>query len=145
MDETLGTVFSVAMTVELICAAVFDARERRLPNGLALLLAITAALLCAVRDGFSRLLMHGVAAIVVVGALLAFEMVWRRVRHTVGQGMGDLKALFALCLVSPVRAITSYAVALLALALGCLVCKKSSLPLLPFLVPVFLLSLTIWV
>lgn len=144
MGETLDTVFSVAMTVELICTAVIDARERRLPNGLALLLVVTAALLCAARDGFSRLLMHGVAAIVVVGVLLAFEMIWRRVRHTAGQGMGDLKALFALCLVSPVRAITSYAVALLALALGCLVCKKSSLPLLPFLVPVFLLSLTIW-
>ena len=145
MGETLDTVFGVAMTVELICTAVIDARERRLPNGLALLLVVTAALLCAARDGFSRLLMHGVAAIVVVGVLLAFEMIWRRVRHTAGQGMGDLKALFALCLVSPVRAITSYAVALLALALGCLVCKKSSLPLLPFLVPVFLLSLTIWV
>lgn len=51
--------------------------------------------------------------------------------------MGDAKALFALCAVDLMGGIAAFAVALLVLALSCLLTKSRSLPLLPFLVPIF--------
>lgn len=51
--------------------------------------------------------------------------------------MGDAKALFALCTVDPLGGIAAFAVALVVLALSCLFTKSRSLPLLPFLVPIF--------
>ena len=65
------------------------------------------------------------------------ESLWRCVRHTPGLGMGDVKALFALCTLDPLGGIVAFAVALLALASSCLFTKSRSLPLLPFLVPIF--------
>ena len=95
-----------------ICAfagAVIDARERRFPNELA-----------------------GVCAV----AALAGVWLDRGV-NTAGIGMGDAKALFALCTLDPLGGIVAFAVALLVLALSCLFTKSRSLPLLPFLVPIF--------
>jgi hypothetical protein len=54
-----------------------------------------------------------------------------------GIGMGDAKALFALCTLDPMGGFVAFAAALLALALSCLITKSRSLPLLPFLVPIF--------
>ena len=54
-----------------------------------------------------------------------------------GIGMGDAKALFARCTLDPLGGIVAFAVALLVLALSCLFTKSRSLPLLPFLVPIF--------
>lgn len=65
------------------------------------------------------------------------ESLWRRVRHAPGIGMGDAKALFALCTFDPLGGIVAFAAALLALAGACLIAKSRSLPLLPFLVPIF--------
>ena len=65
------------------------------------------------------------------------ESLWRRLRHAPGIGMGVVKGLFALCTLDPLGGIVAFAVALLVLALSCLFTKSRSLPLLPFLVPIF--------
>lgn len=65
------------------------------------------------------------------------ESLWRRVRLAPGIGMGDAKALFALCTFDPLGGIVAFAAALMALAAACLISKSRSLPLLPFLVPIF--------
>ena len=51
--------------------------------------------------------------------------------------MGDAKALYALCAFDPLGGIVAFATSLLALAVACLITKSRSLPLLPFLVPIF--------
>ena len=78
----------------------------------------------------------GLAVIVYLGLVLT-ESLWRRVRHAPGIGMGDVKALFALCTFDPLGGVVAFAVALLTLAVACLFTKSRSLPLLPFLVPIF--------
>ena len=88
--------------------AVIDARERRFPNQLA-----------------------GACAVA------ALAGVWLDKGVNTAFGMGDAKALFALCTLDPMGGIVAFAVALLALALSCLFTKSRSLPLLPFLVPIF--------
>ena len=80
---------------------------------------------------------HAGLAVIVYLALVLTESLWRRLRHAPGIGMGDAKALFALCTLDPMGGIVAFAVALLALALSCLFTKSRSLPLLPFLVPIF--------
>ena len=85
----------------------------------------------------ARRLTHVGLAVIVCLALVLPELLWRRVRHAPGIGMGDAKALFALCTLDPMGGIVAFAVALLALAAACLIAKSRSLPLLPFLVPIF--------
>lgn len=123
-----------------ICAfagAVVDARERRFPNALAGACAV-AAFACVWLDrGVNTALDHADLAVIVYLALVLTESLWRRVRQTPGIGMGDAKALFALCTVDPLGGIAAFAVALLVLALSCLLTKSRFLPLLPFLVPIF--------
>ena len=80
---------------------------------------------------------HAGLAVIVYLALVLTESLWRRFRQIPGIGMGDAKALFALCTLDPIGGIVAFAVALLALALSCLFTKSRSLPLLPFLVPIF--------
>ena len=70
-------------------------------------------------------------------ALVLTESLWRRFRQLPGIGMGDAKALFALCTLDPMGGIVAFAAALLVLAFSCLITKSRSLPLLPFLVPIF--------
>lgn len=129
-----------ALCVLLAAGAMVDARERRLPNPLALALACTGALCALEAGGVSRLAVHACSAVVVGGALLAFELWWRRRHLRAGQGMGDLKALCALMVASPLTALASYAAALLALALVCVVSDRRSLPLVPFLAATFCLA-----
>lgn len=123
-----------------ICAfagAVVDARERRFPNALAAACAVAAFAGVWLDRGVNTALDHAGLAVIVYLALVLTESLWRCVRHTPGIGMGDAKALFTLCTVDPLGGIVAFAVALLVLALSCLFTKSRSLPLLPFLVPIF--------
>lgn len=125
-----------------ICAfagAVVDARERRFPNALAAACAVAAFAGVWLDRGINTALDHAGLAIIVYLALVLTESLWRCVRHAPGIGMGDAKALFALCAVDLMGGIAAFAVALLVLALSCLFTKSRSLPLLPFLVPIFAL------
>lgn len=123
-----------------ICAfagVAIDARERRFPNALAAACAMAAFVGVWLDLGMNTALDHAGLAVIVYLALVLTESLWRRVRHTPGIGMGDAKALFALCTLDPMGGIVAFAIALLVLALSCLFTKSRSLPLLPFLVPVF--------
>lgn len=123
-----------------ICAfagAVVDARERRFPNALAGACAVAAFAGVWLDRGVNTALDHADLAVIVYLALVLTESLWRRVRQTPGIGMGDAKALFALCTVDPLGGTAAFAVALLVLALSCLLTKSRFLPLLPFLVPIF--------
>ncbi len=123
-----------------LCAfagAVIDARERRFPNELAGVCAVAAFAGVWLDKGVNTALDHAGLAVIVYLALVLTESLWRRVRHVPGIGMGDARALFALCTLDPMGGIVALAVALLALAAACLIAKSRSLPLLPFLVPIF--------
>lgn len=87
--------------------------------------------------GLNAALDHAGLAVIVYLALVLTESLWRRLRQAPGIGMGDAKALFALCTLDPMGGIVAFAAALLVLALFCLFTKSRSLPLLPFLVPIF--------
>ena len=120
-----------------IAGACIDARERRFPNALAAACAVAAFAGVWLDLGMDTALDHAGLAAIVYLALVLTESFWRRVRHAPGIGMGDAKALFALCTLDPMGGIVAFAVALLVLALSCLFSKSRSLPLLPFLVPFF--------
>ena len=111
----------------IFAGAAIDARERRFPNQLAGACAVAAFAGVWLDKGVNTALDHAGLT----------ESLWRRVRHAPGIGMGDAKALFALCTFDPLGGIVAFAAALLALAAACLIAKSRSLPLLPFLVPIF--------
>ena len=121
----------------IFAGAAIDARERRFPNALAAACAVSAFVGVWLDLGMNTVLDHAGLAVIVYLALVLTESLWRRVRHAPGIGMGDVKALFALCTLDPLCGIMAFAVALLVLALSCLFTKSRSLPLLPFLVPIF--------
>ena len=123
-----------------ICAfagVAIDARERRFPNGLAGACAVAALAGVWLDLGLNTALDHAGFAVIVHLSLVLTESLWRRLHQTPGIGMGDAKAFFALCTLDPMGGIVSFAAALLVLALSCLFTKSRSLPLLPFLVPIF--------
>lgn len=120
-----------------IAGAFIDARERRFPNALAAACAVAAFVGVWLDLGMNAALDHARLAVIVYLALVLTESLWRRLRHAPGIGMGDVKALFALCTLDPLGGIVAFAVALLVLALSCLFTKSRSLPLLPFLVTIF--------
>lgn len=121
----------------IFAGAVIDARERRYPNALAGACAVAALAGVWFDKGVNTALDHAGLAVIVYLALVLTESLWRRLRQTPGIGMGDVKALFALCTLDPMGGIVAFAVALLVLAISCLLTKSRSLPLLPFLVPIF--------
>lgn len=120
-----------------IAGAIIDARERRFPNVLAGACAVAAFAGVWLDRGSDVVLDHAGLAVIVYLALVLTESLWRRLRQAPGIGMGDAKALFALCTFDPLGGIVAFAAALLVLALSCLITKSRSLPLLPFLVPIF--------
>ena len=120
-----------------IAGAIIDARERRFPNALAGACAIAAFAGVWLDCGVDTALDHAGPAVIVYLALVLTECLWRRLRQAPGIGMGDAKALFALCTFDPMGGIVAFAAALLVLATTCLIIKSHSLPLLPFLVPIF--------
>lgn len=121
----------------IFAGVAIDARERRFPNGLAGACAVAALAGVWLDLGLNTALDHAGLAVIVYLGLVLTESLWRRVRHAPGIGMGDVKALFALCTFDPLGGVVAFAVALLTLAVACLIAKSRSLPLLPFLVPVF--------
>lgn len=122
----------------LLLAGAIDARERRLPNVLAVLLAAASAIAALASGGVDALALNALAAFVICGMLLAFELFWRTRRGAAGQGMGDIKALFSLVLAAPVRGVISYALALTCLAIIGIAVHRPALPLLPFLAVAFI-------
>ena len=121
----------------IFAGAWIDARERRFPNELAGACAVAALAGVWLALGLNTALDHAGLAVIVYLVLVLTESLWRRLRHAPGIGMGDVKALFALCTFDPLGGVVAFAVALLTLAVACLIAKSRSLPLLPFLVPVF--------
>ncbi len=121
----------------IFAGAAIDARERRFPNQLAGACAVAAFAGVWLDRGINTALEHAGLAAIVYLALVLTESLWRRIRHAPGIGMGDAKALFALCILDPLGGIVAFAVSLLALAVACPITKSRSLPLLPFLVPIF--------
>lgn len=121
----------------IFAGVAIDARERRFPNGLAGACAVAALAGVWLDRGVNTALDHAGLAVIVYLGLVLTESLWRRVRHAPGIGMGDVKALFALCTFDPLGGVVAFAVALLTLAVACLIAKSRSLPLLPFLVPIF--------
>lgn len=129
--------FYIPFWICIFAGAAIDARERRLPNELAGVCAVAAFAGVWLDMGVNTALDHAGLAVIVYLALVLTESLWRRVRHAPGIGMGDVKALFALCTFDPLGGVVAFAVALLILALACLIAKSRSLPLLSFLVPIF--------
>lgn len=121
----------------IFAGVAIDARERRFPNGLAGACAVMALAGVWLDLGLNTALDHAGLAVIVYLGLVLTESLWRRVRDAPGIGMGDVKALFALCTFDPLGGVVAFAVALLTLAVACLIAKSRSLPLLPFLVPIF--------
>lgn len=121
----------------IFAGVAIDARERRFPNGLAGACAVAALAGVWLDLGLNTALDHAGLAVIVYLGLVLTESLWRRVRHAPGIGMGDVKALLALCTFDPLGGVVAFAVALLTLAVACLIAKSRSLPLLPFLVPIF--------
>mgnify|MGYP002534026458 FL=1 len=121
----------------IFAGAWIDARERRFPNELAGACAVAALAGVWLDLGLNTALDHAGLAVIVYLGLVLTESLWRRVCHAPGIGMGDVKALFALCTFDPLGGVVAFAVALLTLAVACLIAKSRSLPLLPFLVPIF--------
>ena len=121
----------------IFAGVAIDARERRFPNGLAGACAVAALAGVWLDLGLNTALDHAGLAVIVYLVLVLTESLWRRLRHAPGIGMGDVKALFALCTFDPLGGVVAFAVALLTLAVACLIAKSRSLPLLPFLVLVF--------
>lgn len=117
--------------------AAIDARERRFPNELAGACAVAAFAGVWLDAGLNTALDRAGLAVIVYLSLALTESLWRRLRQAPGIGMGDAKALFALCTLDPMGGVVAFAAALLVLALSCLITKSRSLPLLPFLVPIF--------
>ena len=116
---------------------MIDARERRFPNALAAACAVAAFAGVWLDAGLNTALDRAGLAVIVYLSLALTESLWRRLRQAPGIGMGDAKALFALCTLDPMGGVVAFAAALLVLALSCLITKSRSLPLLPFLVPIF--------
>lgn len=121
----------------IFVGAAIDTRERRFPNELAGACAVAAFAGVWLDKGINTALEHAGLAVIVYLALVLTESLWRRIRHAPGIGMGDAKALFALCILDSLGGIVAFAVSLFALAVACLITKSRSLPLLPFLVPIF--------
>ncbi len=123
----------------VVAAIAFDARERRVPNGLVLAMLACGVVLAWCRyDAAARGVVFG-AALTVCATLVAAEVLWRRWRGHAGLGMGDIKVLFCMMLVHPVVAVSSFALGLLALAVAAVAMRRQSLPLMPFFGTAFLI------
>lgn len=129
--------FYIPFWICIFAGAAIDVRERRFPNELAGACAVAAFAGVWLDKGVNMALDHAGLAVIVYLALVLTESLWRRLRHAPGVGMGDAKALFALCTFDPLGGVVAFAVALLTLAAACFIVKSRSLPLLPFLVPIF--------
>lgn len=135
----LAGVFAASMAA----AVVIDARSRRLPNSLAAFMALVAVVLARSLYPAQTFFAHVFCGIVLFNALMLFEFIWRRVSGCSGLGMGDVKALAILALISPMAALISFCISMVLLAVICLARRLKSLPLLPLLLPTFAVVLAV--
>lgn len=96
--------FYIPFWICIFAGAAIDARQRRFPNELAGACAVTALVGVWLDKGVNTALDHAGLAVIVYLALVLTESLWRRFRQTSGIGMGDAKALFALCTLDPMVA-----------------------------------------
>ncbi len=110
----------------IFAGAAIDARERRFPNQLAGACAVAALAGVWLDKGVNTALDHAGLAAIAYLALMLTESLWRRVRHAPGIGMGDAKALFALCTFDPYGWYRRVCGCAPALAAACLIAKSRS-------------------
>ena len=134
----LGHGARIAFLALIAASMVVDARERRVPNALVLALIACALVVAVTGRAWCELAWVAGAAVAVCGALVGFEVLWRRLRGSAGIGMGDIKVLFCMMLVDPAAALAAFAAGLLVLALVAAALRRSSLPLMPFFGAAFL-------
>ena len=127
-----------------VAAAVCDVRTNRCPNGVALALALTLAALLGFSISERACLHRLVFAAVLLLLLVAFELLWRRVKGRSGFGMGDIKVFFSMLLIHPLCAFVALGVACLFLCLFCWARSCKHAPFLPFLVPSFVVALILF-
>ena len=127
------TLVSVILAGEIAAAAFIDARERRFPHALSVLLAATSAIFGLMHGGIRGFAWHALAAVAVMALLLATETLWRRMHSgAAGLGGGDVKFLAAFMLADPLYALASFILGLCLLAVCGLLARRDTLPLLPF-------------
>ena len=124
----------------LALAAIWDALTRTCPNIFSFLLACAGCGCALIGAGPGGFLSRLVLAVVVLVALVAFELIWRMHFGRSGLGMGDSKVLFGAMLLHPGAALAAFSVGLLALAAWCACTKRSSAPVLPFFAPCMLVA-----
>lgn len=122
----------VATLAVLAISGVTDLRTRRFPHALFCTLLFISSISAVLFGGIETLVRNACVSLLLASAVLVFELLWRRFTRRSGQGMGDIKALFALALFNPVVAGISYACAMIALAGAGVALKQKALPLLPF-------------
>lgn len=132
-STVLDAFVPVILAGEIAAAAFIDARERRFPHTLSVLLAATSAIFGWVHGGIRGFAWHALAAAAVMALLLATETLWRRIHGgAAGLGGGDVKFLAALMLADPLYALASFILGLCLLAVCGLLARRVALPLLPF-------------
>ncbi|MFR2950694.1 MAG: prepilin peptidase [Collinsella intestinalis] len=108
LSTVLDMLVSVILAGEIAAAALIDARERRFPHALSVLLAATSAIFGLMHGGIRGFAWHALAAAAVMALLLATETLWRRIHGgAAGLGGGDVKFLAALMLADPLYALAS--------------------------------------
>ena len=108
----------------IFAGAAIDARERRFPNQLAGACAVAAFAGVWLDKGVNTALDHAGLAAIAYLALMLTESLWRRVRHAPGIGMGDAKALFALCTFDPLGGHRKIALPAIAAVFGADICHN---------------------
>ena len=117
LSTVLDMLISVILAGEIAAAAFIDARERRFPHALSVLLAATSAIFGLMHGGIRGFAWHALAAVAVMALLLATETLWRRMHSgAAGLGGGDVKFLAALMLADPLYALASFILGLCLLA-----------------------------
>ena len=86
----LGHGARIAFLALIAASMVVDARERRVPNALVLALIACALVVAVTGRAWRELAWVAGAAVAVCGALVGFEVLWRRLRGSAGIGMGDI-------------------------------------------------------
>lgn len=134
----------VATLAVLAISGAVDLRTRRFPHALFCTLLLISSISAVLFGGIEALTHNVCVSLLLAAAVTIFELLWRRITGRPGQGMGDIKALFATAVFSPLAAGIGYACAMVALAVTGAVLQKEVLPLLPFFAAAYaLVSATI--